>query len=44
MISESGNTEILLGMLSDVWFCVKSNKAPINRKLIGNNVYISTYT
>ena len=40
MFSGSGNTERLVGILSDVWVCRKSKMAVINQKYIGNNVYI----
>ena len=40
MFSGSGNTERLMGTLSDVWVCWKSNMAAINRKLIDSNVYL----
>ena len=38
MFSRSGNTEKLVGILSDVWVCRKSKMAAINRKLIGKSV------
>ena len=44
MFSESDNTERLVGKLSDVWLYCKSQMAAINRKLIGINVYLSSYT
>ena len=44
MLSESGNTERLVGILSNVWVYGKSKMAAINWKLIGNNVYLSSYT
>ena len=36
-------SERLLRILYDVWVCWKSNMAVINRKLIGNNVHLSSY-
>ena len=44
MFLGSGNTEKLVVILSDVWVCQKSKMAAINRKCIGNNVYLSFYT
>ena len=42
--SGSGNTERLVIILYDVWVCWKSNMVVINRKLIGNSMYLSSYT
>ena len=44
MFAGSGNTERLVGILSEVRVCRKSKMAAINRKWIGNNVYLSSYT
>ena len=43
MLSGLGNTNRPVGTLSDVWVSRKSNMAAINRKYIGNNVYVSSY-
>ena len=40
MFSRRGNTERLVGMLSDVWVCRSSVLVAIDWKLIGNNVYL----
>jgi len=44
MFPGSGNTDRLLGMLSYVRVCHKAKMATINRKWIGNYVYLSSYS
>ena len=44
MFSGSGNTKRLVGILSDVRVCRKSNMATVNRKCIGKNAYLGLYT
>jgi len=44
MFLGTGNTDKLLRILSYDWACWKSKMAAINRKQIGNNIYLSSYT